>query len=164
MANTTTPMRNAGTSHSGTCQSGTGQFGTEIKERAQDLANTAAEKGKEVAAGVVEKAKDVAGTAAKTASEFASTVGHKAEDAACAVGGSMKSLAGNIRENLPREGAIGTASSAVADTLESSGRYLQEEGFSGMAEDLTNMIRRNPIPALLLGIGIGFLLARSTRS
>ena len=29
---------------------------------------------------------------------------------------------------------------------------------------MTNMIRRNPIPAVLIGIGIGFLLARATRS
>jgi len=33
-----------------------------------------------------------------------------------------------------------------------------------MGDDITNMIRRNPIPALLVGIGIGFLLARATRS
>jgi hypothetical protein len=33
-----------------------------------------------------------------------------------------------------------------------------------MADDLSGVIRRNPIPALLIGIGIGFLLARSTRS
>jgi hypothetical protein len=30
-----------------------------------------------------------------------------------------------------------------------------------MAEDVTNLIRRNPIPALLIGIGAGFLLARA---
>jgi uncharacterized membrane-anchored protein YhcB (DUF1043 family) len=33
-----------------------------------------------------------------------------------------------------------------------------------MTDDLTNLIRRNPIPALFVGIGIGFLLARVTRS
>ena len=31
-----------------------------------------------------------------------------------------------------------------------------------MAEDLTDLIRRNPIPALLVGVGLGFLLARAT--
>jgi uncharacterized membrane-anchored protein YhcB (DUF1043 family) len=32
-----------------------------------------------------------------------------------------------------------------------------------MAEDLTSLIRRNPIPAMLVGVGLGFLLARMTR-
>jgi hypothetical protein len=52
----------------------------------------------------------------------------------------------------------------VAETLESGGRYLKEEGLEGMAEDLTDLIRKNPIPAVLMGIGLGFLLARLTRS
>jgi hypothetical protein len=59
---------------------------------------------------------------------------------------------------------LGSASSAVASTLESSGRYLQEHGLSGVGEDLTNMIRKNPVPALLMAVGIGFLIARATRS
>ena len=33
-----------------------------------------------------------------------------------------------------------------------------------MADDLTDLIRRNPIPALLVGVGVGFLLARATTS
>jgi hypothetical protein len=52
----------------------------------------------------------------------------------------------------------------VAGALDSAGKYLQEEGVSGMAEDVTDMIRRHPIPALLVGIGIGYLLARVTGS
>jgi len=57
-----------------------------------------------------------------------------------------------------------TASTKVAGALETGGRYLKEEGLSGMADDMARAIRRNPIPAVLIGIGIGFLLARSTRS
>jgi hypothetical protein len=29
---------------------------------------------------------------------------------------------------------------------------------------MTNLIRRHPIPAVLIGIGLGYLLARMTRS
>jgi hypothetical protein len=59
---------------------------------------------------------------------------------------------------------MGTASSAVADTLDRGGRYLQEEGLQGLGEDLTTLIRRNPIPAVLVGIAVGYLIARSVRS
>lgn len=69
-------------------------------------------------------------------------------------------MAQTIRENAPEKGMMGTASSAVADTLEQGGRYLQEQGLSGLGADMTNMIRRNPIPSVLVGFGLGFLIAR----
>jgi hypothetical protein len=59
---------------------------------------------------------------------------------------------------------LGSAASSVANTLESGGRYLQEEGLSGMANELTDLIKRNPIPALLLAVAVGVLIARATRS
>jgi hypothetical protein len=39
---------------------------------------------------------------------------------------------------------------------------LEEQGLSGIAEDVTEVVRRNPIPALFIAAGIGFLLARAT--
>jgi len=119
---------------------------------------------KETAGGMADTARGAAAAVAEKASDAASYLGKKAEDATSAVGSGMKSLAGTIRENMPHEGVLGSAGGAVANTLESGGRYLQEEGLSGMGEDVTDLIRRNPIPAVLIGIGVGFLLARATRS
>jgi hypothetical protein len=77
----------------------------------------------------------------------------------------LQSLAGTIREKLPQGGVIGGATSTLASGLENTGRYLQQEGLTGMTDDVTNLIRRNPLPAMLLGIGLGFVLARAiTRS
>jgi hypothetical protein len=75
----------------------------------------------------------------------------------------MKSVAHTLRDKAP-EGMLGTAASTVASTLESGGDYLEAKGLTGIAEDLTGLIRRNPIPAALICLGIGYLLARSTRS
>lgn len=111
-----------------------------------------------------EAVKDTASTVAQTAGDAAKYVGKKAEDATSAVGGGMKSLGETIRGKAPEGGVIGGAASAVAGTLESGGKYLQEHGLSGMGEDFTNLIRRNPLPAILVGIGVGFLIARATRS
>jgi uncharacterized membrane-anchored protein YhcB (DUF1043 family) len=33
-----------------------------------------------------------------------------------------------------------------------------------MMDDVTTMVRNHPLPAVLLGIGLGFLLARLTSS
>ncbi len=117
------------------------------------------------------KAESAAAYAGRKADDAAAFVGHKAEDAAhfvgqktedaeTAMGTGLRSLGQNVRNHGPDSGVAGEATSAVADTLDSSGRYLQEEGIKDIAEDVTNLIRRNPVPALLVAIGAGFLIGR----
>jgi len=143
----------AGTTNFQKGQTGTEHRGADVMEKAKDAGTSA-----------MDRAKDIAGTAADKAKDAASTVGRSAEDATHAVGRGMESLADTVRQNLPREGVIGSAASTVASGLETGGRYLEKEGLQGMADDLTGLIRRNPIPALFVGIGLGFLLARLTTS
>jgi hypothetical protein len=107
------------------------------------------------------EAADKAKDALKHAGDAA---GEAADAGAAAVGGGMKSLAGTIRHQGPQEGMLGDATSTVAKTLEQGGKYLQKEGLTGMADDLSEIIRKNPIPAVLVGIGVGFMLAQLTRS
>jgi hypothetical protein len=155
MANTSQPINKKDEQRT----SGSSQFGSDLKNRANEAGAMVADQARDVA----DRAREAASSAYDKAKQAASNLGHRAEDATSAVGSGMKSLAGTIKEKMPSEGMVGRASSAVADTLESGGRYLEEEGLSGMADDLTDLIRRNPIPALLLGIGLGFLIARSIR-
>jgi len=133
----------------------------------KDFQNEAAnmvERGKDAASEAANRVKDMGSKAAQKTGEAASFIGKKADEATSAVGAGMKNLAGTIRDRAPDKGVVGAAGSAVADTLESGGQYLQQHGLSGVGEDLTNMIRRNPIPAVLLCVGVGFLIARATSS
>jgi len=128
--------------------------GTSTTESAKDMAkDTASKAGSYV--------KDAASTVAHKTEDAASYVAHKAEDATASVGREMKSLAGTIRSNTPHEGMLGTAGTAVANSLETCGRELEEHGLTGIADDITNTVRRHPVPAVLIGIGLGFLLART---
>jgi hypothetical protein len=159
MNNTTTPLKK----DEGR-QGNLGQFGSEMKTKAQETGAAVVDKTKELASTAADKAREATSSAMHKAEDLASNVGHKAEDATASVGDGMKSLASTIREKGPHSGFAGSASASVADTLESGGRYLQEEGLKGIAEDLSGLIRRNPIPALLFGIGVGYMIARATRS
>ena len=145
-----------------------GQGGqSQASKAAQSVQGAAAgtmERAQEAATYVADKAKSAASSAMHSAEGAASYVGQKAGDATTAVGGSLKSLGSTIRENTPGKSMVSDASCAVADTLESAGRYLEDEGLSGISEDMTNMIRRNPIPALLIAVGVGFLMARAMSS
>jgi len=115
----------------------------------------------------VNKAKETAGDAMDKMKQTASTIGEtaskKAADVTSAVSGGMKNLGEKIRETLPSEGYLGQASRRVADGLECGSKYLAEEGLEGMTEDVSNVIRRNPLPAVLCGLGLGFLIGRTLR-
>jgi hypothetical protein len=75
----------------------------------------------------------------------------------------MESLGCAIREHEPNEGMLHNAGEAVAEKLEAGGRYLEDHGLKGIGADVTNLIRQNPVPALLVGVGIGALLAFMVR-
>jgi phage-related protein len=138
--------------------------GSHLAEKAKDTASSLADKAKDTASSVASQARDAASSVARTAGNVASSLGERADDATSSVGGGMKTLAGTLREKAPQGGMMGTAASSVADALETGGRYLQEHGLSDIGSDMVNLIRRNPIPAVLVGFGIGFLFARATRS
>jgi len=123
-----------------------------IRGTVENAANQASEKVQQATSSALDKAQ-----------EMASSTGKRVEEATSALGGRVQSVADTLRERGPQEGMLGTATGAVADRLDSAGRYLQEEGLAGMAEDVTELIRRNPIPSMFVGIGIGFLLARLLR-
>lgn len=136
MANTpNNPQRNAGEfGATGSRFNPTG--GTQGQHgTATGTASSFTEQAKGVASSVADQAKDLASSVQQRAGDIASNIGDKAQDAMHAVG----------------------------DTWEAGRRYVSEQGFSGMAEDLTTVIRRNPIPAILIGFGLGFLLARTMK-
>lgn len=122
-----------------------------------DQAKKAAETAKDTARQVTDTVREKAGQAGEY-------VRDKAEQATSSTGKGIESLAGTIRDRGPQSGMLGKATSTVADTLDRTGHYLQDQGLSGMADDLTAMVRSHPLPAMLLGIGLGFMLARLTTS
>ena len=93
------------------------------------------------------------------AREFGATAAKKANEAAPAIGEKVKSLASVIRERAPREGKVGTTATKVAGGLESASYYLQERKFDHLGEDFKGLVRRYPLQSLLVGLGLGFLLA-----
>jgi hypothetical protein len=137
-------------------------------EQARASAGQAVDKAREGFGQAADKAKDAASHAGEAVKDAAQAAGHtvaqKAEQATSAVGSGMQSLADTVRHHTPESGMLGSASRSVADTLDHTGKYIEDRNLSGMMEDVTGLIKRNPIPAVLLGLGVGFLLGRALRS
>jgi hypothetical protein len=140
----------AGSSH--TTGPGSQEGKSNMGQKTQETASNLGQKAREMASNVSEKAQTVG-----------SAVAEKTDDAISAVGSGMTSLAGTIREKGPHSGMLGSAASGVASGLQASGEYLREHGMGDMLSDLTGVIRRYPIQSLLVGFGMGFLLARVTK-
>lgn len=131
-------------------------------ESCAQAATDAADNVKNAASYMAEQAKDAACQVSKQAATAGSYIDSKAEDATSALGGGLKAAGDAIRQNLPQEGRFGQASSTVAQGLSDAGSYIEREGLKGIGGDLSSLIKNNPIPALLLGIGLGFLMARAS--
>ena len=58
---------------------------------------------------------------------------------------------------------VGSAAGGVADRLETGGRYLQEHGVSDITDDVAGAIRRNPLPALAIALGVGLVIGMVIR-
>ena len=128
-------------------------------DTAHSTVDTVADKAQQVAGDVKDKAQQVA--------DRAQDLGQQAVDRADAttttVGEKMTDVAQTIREKAPVSGPVATAADTAANTLDRAGTYLQQQDLADMRADLEDLIRRHPIESLLVGLAVGYLLARSMR-
>jgi len=123
-----------------------------------------ADKAKDAVHSAADVTRDAASHAGQAVSSAASNVGKKAEEWTAAAGNKVESLADTVRDKGPTSGVLGKANEAVASTLEKTGEYMHDKNLTGMMNDMSDLIKRNPIPALLVGLGVGYLLGRALRS
>lgn len=142
--------------------------GTKAKDQFRPSTNQGHESTIDKAKDMAEKAKDAitstVSSAAEQAGQVASAIGQKADNLAQSAGSSVKGFGETIKEKGPQEGMLGSATKHVGDTVAAGGQYLEEAGLSGLAKDLTDLVRRNPLPAVIVGFGLGVLLSRAFRS
>ena len=112
---------------------------------------------------VRDKAEDVVGDVKGKAAQVGSQVAEKADTATTTVGEKMTDVAQTIRQKAPASGPMADAADTAADTLQRAGSYLQEQDLADMRADLEGLIRRHPVESLLIGFGLGYLMARGMR-
>jgi uncharacterized protein YjbJ (UPF0337 family) len=81
-------------------------------------------------------------------------------------GGTSGGIGSNLRAKVDDFGTTvsnkaSEARGAVVSGVESARSYFQDRNFDEVTGDLVAWVRRYPIQACLIGIGIGYLIARS---
>ena len=122
--------------------------------------NQAAGKAREAAASAGEMASHAASAVGEMAAQAACEVGREADNLSVRAGIGIQGLGDRLSKSAPQTGLMGNASQAVAKTVKDGGEYLQGAKLSGMTEDIAQLIRRNPIPAVLIAIGLGWFVGR----
>jgi hypothetical protein len=135
----------------------------EIKEVKQDW-QQATDKAKEAASCVGSAASHAVTAVGSAAGQAASDLGNKADNLAESAGTGIREFGDSISRHTPQSGVLGSAGQAVARTVKEGGEYLEHAKFSGMIDDLAQVIKRNPIPAILIAVSVGCLLGRKMRS
>jgi hypothetical protein len=123
------------------------------KNEGQQAAGSALEGAKNFAQAAGQKASDAAHFAGQKAGEMANVASQKAGEMAHAVSQQADSA----------KNATGDGIKSFGRSIESGGDYLKNTDFQGILGDVGEMIKRNPLPAVLLGVGLGFLLAAAVR-
>jgi hypothetical protein len=97
------------------------------------------------------------------ASQAACEVSKTADDLTACAGAGIQQLANRISVNAPQEGMLRNASQLVASTVKEGGQYLEGAKLSGMTKDVAHVIRRNPITAIMIAIGLGWFVGRKLK-
>ena len=136
---------------------------TTLASNVQEEWNQATNKAREAAASVGEMASQAGCAVGAMASQAACDVGRKADDLTVSAGIGIQGLGDRLSKNAPHTGMLGSASQAVDRSVKDGGEYLEGAKFSGMTEDVEMLIRRNPIPSVLIAIGLGWFVAHKLR-
>ena len=136
----------------------------EMAKGAFDASKAALQPSVDAVKNVANQAQQAVAAAGEKVQGATSYLGEQAETATDALSGGLKSAARTIRANAPQDGPIGQAAGNFAQSFSNTAGYLDREGLAGISKDLTSLIQNNPIPALVIGFGLGFLIARGTDS
>ena len=124
----------------------------------------AAGKARDATASVGEMASHAVSAVGAMASQAACDVGKRADDLTASAGAGIQGLGEKFGKNAPHTGMLGDASQAVARSVKEGGQYLEGAKLSGITEDIAHVIRRNPIPAVLIAIGLGWFVASKLKN
>ncbi|MGE0826812.1 MAG: CsbD family protein [Candidatus Binatia bacterium] len=98
-----------------------------------------------------------------TLHEVGDSIASHADSVKTSVADTMGSLAETLRPASTTEGGVSATATSLADNLESAANYVRESDFTRMSEDVAAIVRRYPLHSLLVGIGVGYLMASRGR-
>jgi len=127
----------------------------------QDRGGDTASRASDTARDLTKQAQETASSLAGQAREAASAAVGKAREAMSQAGEKVSSMAGSLRDKAAEP--LRSAAGAVASQWEAGRDYIREHDLSDIGQEVTSVIRRHPLPAILAAFGLGILLGSALR-
>jgi ElaB/YqjD/DUF883 family membrane-anchored ribosome-binding protein len=111
-----------------------------------------------------DEAMNQAARARGAVSQAARTAVDKVDQGRVAAADRLAHTASSVRErseNLPGGPRVREFANAAADRLSSTADYMRTHDLSRMGDDVEDVVRNHPGPALLIAAAFGFLLGRA---
>lgn len=133
-------------------------------DREQDEWSLAAGHAQDAAASAGAMVSHLGSAVGVLAQQTAGELGKQSDELAARAGAGVQAMGDRLGECCPQSGLLGSASQAVARTVREGGEYIEEAKLSGMTADVVSVIRKNPISAILIALGMGWCVGRKLRS
>jgi hypothetical protein len=78
-------------------------------------------------------------------------------------GAALGEIAGAMREQAPTAGPVGDVARQVAGGIDRGGSFIIQQADDGVIANVGRLIRQNPVPTALAGVGVLFLALRRLR-
>lgn len=132
----------------------TGGMKDQAHQKMDDMSHKAGE--------MTDKAKGMADEGKHKASEVAGMAQERADQGMDKAADSMDKAAGMLRQRGDEQGGtVGSMAGTAADAMESASSYLHNTDTGQLMDQLETYIRKNPTQSLLIGAGVGFILAKA---
>lgn len=139
------------------------------RQQSHERLDKAADSARDTVEGVRQKGQEKMTDAQRKIAETGSNVQHnvdhahtRADEGMTASGQHLRNLSHNVRQQAP-DGQAGDMVGQAADAMERGAAYLEESSPRDVQHDLERTMRNNPMQTLLVGVGVGFVLGRTTR-
>ncbi len=128
-------------------------------------AETAQEASEQAVRRTREAIDDAAKKARSRAKEFSEAAADRIDETRAPVAEALHQASDKLdqaAQNIPAD-PVRRAARSAADRLERGARYVEEHDTSEMAGDLMRVVKRHPVPSMIIAACAGFILARSIR-
>ncbi len=99
--------------------------------------------------------------------EFGNAAADKLDQNRVAAAGGLEGAAGSLHQradSLPGGEKVANIAHSAADKLSATADYVRQNDFNAMVDDVEELVKKNPGPALLFAGALGFLLGRTISS
>jgi ElaB/YqjD/DUF883 family membrane-anchored ribosome-binding protein len=126
--------------------------------------NALADQASDIAKRAKDSMSDTVKTVKEKTQEFGRAAANKIEENRVSAAGALHNAASSMHDNAAKLPNGPDMANSAADKVDAVAGYLQGHDTKQMMADVETLVKKNPVPALLMAGAVGFLIGRALRN